>query len=60
MEEPIMTKEVFERFANAIDDIERCGWQCKDKMQSAYIESCVKQLDTIYNEIKEELEGKEA
>ena len=53
MSEAIMTKEVFERFANAIDEIEKCGRECKDKIQSVCIESCVKQLDTIYKEIKE-------
>ena len=50
-----MKKETYEKFGSAIDELESVVRDTTDIIQKAYIEACVKQLDRIYNEIKEEV-----
>lgn len=50
-----MKKETYEKFGLAIDELESVVRDTTDVIQKAYIEACVKQLDRIYNEIKEEV-----
>lgn len=53
MSEEIMSKELFEKFGEAIDTLESVAFGCKDRIQKIYIESLCKQLSTTYEEIKE-------
>jgi phosphoenolpyruvate carboxylase len=49
-----MNEETFKLFGNTIDSLEKVMYATTETIQQAYIESCVKQLDQIYSEIKEE------
>lgn len=50
-----MKKETYEMFGSAIDALESVVRDTTDIIQKAYIEACVKQLDRIYDEVKEEV-----
>ena len=49
-----MNEETFKVFGESIDSLEKVMFATSETIQKAYIESCVKQLDQIYSEIKEE------
>lgn len=49
-----MNEETFKAFGEAIDSLEKVMFATTETIQQAYIKSCVKQLDQIYSEIKEE------
>ena len=49
-----MNEETFKAFGETIDSLEKVMFATTETIQQAYIESCVKQLDQIYSEIKEE------
>ena len=49
-----MNEETFKAFGEAIDSLEKVMFATTEVIQQAYIKSCIKQLDQIYSEIKEE------
>lgn len=49
-----MNEETFKAFGESIDSLEKVMFATTETIQQAYIKSCVKQLDQIYHEIKEE------
>lgn len=49
-----MNEETFKLFGNTIDSLEKVMYATTEDIQQAYIKSCIKQLDQIYSEIKEE------
>lgn len=49
-----MNEETFKLFGNTIDSLEKVMYATTEDIQQACIKSCIKQLDQIYSEIKEE------
>lgn len=49
-----MDEETFKAFGEAIDSLEKVMFATTETFQQTYIKSCVKLLDLIYHEIKEE------